>query len=149
MRTSTRRQSPAPADVITYRLNNKMMYVPPAESFDQAVTFARSAFEGDLTGIDKSRISFSLNVLANGKQSSVGISSAAWSKIMSHLAQYEIIDVHVQPVLKVSEAPPSYRSCGSTGDVEKEHHSSPHSSSHSSSPLHGLIPKRLFQRLGA
>ncbi|KAG1823994.1 hypothetical protein EV424DRAFT_1487128, partial [Suillus variegatus] len=97
MRTSTRRQSPAPADVITYRLNNKMMYVPPAESFDQAVTFARSAFEGDLTGIDKSRISFSLNVLANGKQSSVGISSEAWSKIMSHLAQYEIIDVHVQP----------------------------------------------------
>ncbi|KAG2109324.1 uncharacterized protein F5147DRAFT_692795 [Suillus discolor] len=145
MRTSTRRQSPAPADVITYRLNSKMMYVPPAESFDQAVTFARSAFEGDLTGIDKSRISFSLNVLANGKQSSVGISSGAWSTIMSHLARYEIIDVHVQPELKISEPPPSYRSCGSTGDAEKEQHSS----SHSSSPLHGLIPKRLFQRLGA
>jgi hypothetical protein len=34
MRTSARRQSPAPADVITYRLNNRMTYVPPAENFD-------------------------------------------------------------------------------------------------------------------
>ncbi|KAG2347529.1 hypothetical protein BDR05DRAFT_848115, partial [Suillus weaverae] len=90
-------QSPAPVDVITYRLNNQMMYVPPAKNFDQAVTFARSAFEGDLTGIDKNRISFSLNVLANGKQNSVGISRVAWSTIMSRLAQYEIIDVHIQP----------------------------------------------------
>ncbi|KAG2074753.1 hypothetical protein BDR04DRAFT_115582 [Suillus decipiens] len=88
----TQQVSP-PADVITYRFNNQMIYVPPAESFDQAVTFARSAFENDLTGIDKSRISFSLNVLANGKQSSVGISRVAWSRIMSHLARYEIIDV--------------------------------------------------------
>ncbi|KAG2754023.1 hypothetical protein P692DRAFT_20854473 [Suillus brevipes Sb2] len=143
MKTSARRQSPAPADVITYRLNNQMMYVPPAESFDQAVTFARSAFEGDLTGIDKSRISFSLNVLANGKQSSVGISRVAWSTIMSHLARYEIIDVHIQPELKVSGPPPSYRSCGSTESCEKEQHSS----SHTSSTLHSLVPKRLFQRM--
>ncbi|KAG1759368.1 hypothetical protein EDD22DRAFT_729948, partial [Suillus occidentalis] len=86
-----------PADVITYRLNNRMTYVPPAESFDQAVTFARSAFEGDLTGIDISRISFSLNVLANGKMSSVSVSRGAWSATMSRLARYEIVDVHVQP----------------------------------------------------
>ncbi|KAG1817956.1 uncharacterized protein BJ212DRAFT_1347893 [Suillus subaureus] len=145
MRTFARRQSPAPADVITYRFNNQMMYVPPAENFDQAVTFARSAFESDLTGIDKSRISFSLNVLANGKQSSVGISSVAWSKIMSHLARYEIIDVHVQPEIKVFGPPPSYRPCSSTEGNEKEQHSS----SHSSSALHSLIPRRLFQRLGA
>ncbi|KAG2142285.1 uncharacterized protein EDB93DRAFT_1158353 [Suillus bovinus] len=146
MRTSTRRQSPAPADLVTYRFNNQMMYVPPAENFDQAVTFARSAFEGDLTGIDKSRISFSLNVLANGKQSSVGISRVAWSTTMSHLAQYEIIDVHVQPELRVPgspEPPPSYRSCGSPKDSEKEQHSS----SHSSSLIHRLVPTRLFQRL--
>ncbi|KAG1740881.1 uncharacterized protein EDB91DRAFT_1081945 [Suillus paluster] len=141
MRTSIRRQSPAPADVITYRLNNQMMYVPPAQSFDQAVTFARSAFETDLTGIDKSRISFSLNVLANGKQGSVGISSVAWPTIMSRLARYEIIDVHVQPELKVSGPPPSYRSGGSTERAEREQHS------HTSSALSGLVPRRLFQRL--
>lgn len=145
MPASIRRQSPAPADVITYRFNNQMIYVPPAESFDQAVTFARSAFENDLTGIDKSRISFSLNVLANGKQSSVGISRVAWSRIMSHLARYEIIDVHVQPELKVTGPPPSYRSCSSTKGGEKEERSS----SHSSSTFHGLIPKSLFHRLGA
>ncbi|KAG2366741.1 hypothetical protein BDR07DRAFT_1395686 [Suillus spraguei] len=122
-----------------------MIYVPPAESFDQAVTFARSAFENDLTGIDKSRISFSLNVLANGKQSSVGISRVAWPTIMSHLARYEIIDVHVQPELKVTGPPPSYRSCSSTEGGEKEKHSS----SHSSSAFHSLVPKGLFHRLGA
>lgn len=114
MRTSARRQSPAPADVITYRLNNRMTYVPPAENFDQAVTFARSAFEGDLAGIDISRISFSLNVLANGKMSSVGVSRGAWSATMSRLARYEIVDVHVQPERKVYRPPPSHRSRSST-----------------------------------
>ncbi|KAG2153332.1 hypothetical protein DEU56DRAFT_774618 [Suillus clintonianus] len=143
MRTS-RRQSPAPADVITYRLNKQMMYVPPAESFDQAVTFARSAFERDLTGVDKNRISFSLNVLANGKQSSVGISRVAWQSVMSHMARYEIIDVHIQPELTVSPPPPSYRSCSSEKGSEKEHHSSSKSSA-----FHSFVPKNLFQRLTA
>jgi hypothetical protein len=138
-----RRQTPA--DVITYRYNDQMMYVPPAESFDQAVTFARSAFESDLTGIDKSRISFSLNVLANGKQSSVGISRVAWSKMMAHLARYEIIDVHVQPEIKVSAPPPSYQPCSPTEGNEKKQHSP----SRSSSVLHNFVPKRLFQRLSA
>ncbi|KAG2366726.1 hypothetical protein BDR07DRAFT_1327772 [Suillus spraguei] len=127
MRTFKRRQSPTPADVITYRLNNRMVYVPPAENFDQAVTFARSAFEGDLTGIDKSRISFSLNVLANGKKSSVNISREAWSMIMSHLVQYEIVDVHVQPELRLSGPPPSYQFCNST---KKQQHLSSQSSSY-------------------
>ncbi|KAG2043710.1 hypothetical protein BDR03DRAFT_939702 [Suillus americanus] len=125
MRTFARRQSPPPADIVTYRLNNRMTYVPTAESFDQAVTFARSAFESDLTGIDKSRISFSLNVLANGKQRSVDISCGAWSTIMSHLTRYEIVDVHVQP-LRVSGPPPTYRSRRST---KKKQHLSSHQSS--------------------
>ncbi|KAG2352322.1 hypothetical protein BDR07DRAFT_1438170 [Suillus spraguei] len=133
MRTFKRRQSPTPADVITYRLNNRMVYVPQprtstlAQLFQQAVTFARSAFEGDLTGIDKSRISFSLNVLANGKKSSVNISREAWSTIMSHLVQYEIVDVHVQPELRLSGPPPSYQSCDST---KKQQHLSSQSSSY-------------------
>jgi hypothetical protein len=140
MRIFARQQAPqAPplVDVITYRLNNRMIYVPPAQSFDvslstlvyqcslnlaqssqKAVALAKSAFESDLIGIDKSRISFSLNVLANGKQSSAGISREAWSAVVSHLARYEIIDVHV------SGLPPSYQSCHST----KEQHSSSHSS---------------------
>ncbi|KAG1781879.1 hypothetical protein EV702DRAFT_491318 [Suillus placidus] len=139
MRTSVKRQSLAPTDVITYRFNDQMMYVPIAENFDQAVTFARSAFKGDLTGIDKSRISFSLNVIANGKQSSVGITRGAWSAVMSHLARYEIVDVHVKPELEVSGPPPSYRSCSSAEGAE-------HSSSYLSSALHRLIPKRLLQR---
>jgi len=111
----------------------------------QAVTFARSAFESDLTGIDKSRISFSLNVLANGKQSSVGISRVAWSKMMAHLARYEIIDVHVQPEIKISAPPPSYQPCSPTEGNEKKQHSP----SRSSSVLHNFVPKRLFQRLSA
>ncbi|KAG2137196.1 hypothetical protein BD769DRAFT_1664097 [Suillus cothurnatus] len=121
MRIFARHQAPQAqplVDVITYRLNNRMIYVPPAQSFDKAVALAKSAFESDLTGIDKSRISFSLNVLANGKQSSAGISREAWSAVVSHLARYEIIDVHV------SGLPPSYQSCHST----KEQHSSSHSS---------------------
>jgi len=150
---SARRSSPAPADVITYRLNNKMMYVPPAQSFDQAVTFARSAYESDLNGVDQSRISFSLNVIAQGRHSSVGITSEAWPSVVSRLARYEIIDLHVTPAIKVSP-PPSYksgRSSSSTERPEKEHRrsSSPSSSasaSQSSSHFNGL-PRRLIQRL--
>lgn len=104
MRTSARRQPPAPAEIIAYRFNDCVVYVPPAKSFHQAVIFARSAFD-DLTGVDKSRISFSLNVQVNGKMTSVNIDHGAWPTITSHLVQYEIIDVHVQPEIRVSRPP--------------------------------------------
>ncbi|KAJ8591331.1 hypothetical protein M405DRAFT_735320 [Rhizopogon salebrosus TDB-379] len=149
---SARRSSPAPADVITYRLNNKMMYVPPAQSFDQAVTFARSAYESDLNGVDQSQICFSLNVIAQGRHSSVGITSEAWPSVVSRLARYEIIDLHVTPAIKVSP-PPSYRSGRSSSPAEKPekgHRSSSHSSSKSasqSSSHFGGLPGRLIHRL--
>ncbi|KAJ8586425.1 hypothetical protein M405DRAFT_695724, partial [Rhizopogon salebrosus TDB-379] len=108
-------------DIITYRLNNKMMYVPPAQNYDQAVIFARSAFERDLNGVDNSRISFWLNVLANGKQTSVSIVPAAWPSVVSRLARSEIIDVHIHPAIEVSP-PPSSLSSSSSEVTEREQH---------------------------
>ncbi|KAJ8586424.1 hypothetical protein M405DRAFT_743643, partial [Rhizopogon salebrosus TDB-379] len=133
-----------PADIITYRLNDKMMYVPPAENFDQAVTFARSAFDNELTGVHNSRISFSLNVLTNGKQTSMGISSVAWAVVVSRLEPYEIIDVHVQPEIQVL----CYLCRSSSeGGANKQQHHDPSVSTSDSPSLSGLIPRRLFRQL--
>ncbi|KAJ8588827.1 hypothetical protein M405DRAFT_768598 [Rhizopogon salebrosus TDB-379] len=167
MRTSATRRSPdstSGPDVVTYRLNNQMIYVLPAQSFDQAILFARSAFESELTGVHNSRISFSLNVLANGKQTSMGISSVAWTAVVSHLERYEIIDVHVQPEIQVlcylcrslSEGgtdreqhptvptSPSASSLRSSPSQKSQQFSS---SQRSSSTLSSLIPRRLFRQL--
>ncbi|OAX38001.1 hypothetical protein K503DRAFT_718861 [Rhizopogon vinicolor AM-OR11-026] len=102
----TRRQSPPPpADIIAYSLNNRMVYVPKAQTFDEAVTFARSAFESDLKGVDKSQISFSM---ISSLKNDVGISSMAWPTIMSKIVHYSIVYVHVQSGIKSLASPPSY-----------------------------------------
>ncbi|KAJ8586427.1 hypothetical protein M405DRAFT_935402 [Rhizopogon salebrosus TDB-379] len=145
MQTSTSRYSTRIWNLETdalaaYRLYDKMLCVPRAESYDEAVVIAKSAFESELAGVHNSRISFSRNVPANGNQISMGISPMAWTAVMSHLEPYEIIDVHVQPEILCHQC-----LSPSEGNAESQQGSS---SQRSSSTLSSLIPRKsLFRRL--
>jgi len=97
-------------DVVTYRLNDKMVYVTPAQSYEQALDFAQNEFADELYHIKRDRISFSVLVNAGRTHRSVRIGTMAWPAVVSGLKRYEIIDVHVQPDLYVEhvDGPPGY-----------------------------------------
>ncbi|KAG1716203.1 hypothetical protein ID866_943 [Astraeus odoratus] len=126
-RTSARR-SPAATDVVTYRLDDKMIYVPLDYNWRQALAHARHSFE-KLSGVDEKRITFSLNVINDGQRRSVGISPSAWRSVASHLARYEIIDIRVTPEVVITDmdAPPRYSSpslMSSCTDTKRRCHNS-------------------------
>ncbi|KAL6306862.1 hypothetical protein BKA93DRAFT_712835, partial [Sparassis latifolia] len=85
-----------PPDIITYRLEGKMVYVTPAETYEEGVTFAKAVFE-ELSGVHPERITFSVSVNMPGGGRTVQISPMAWRAVVSTLAQYEIVDLVVLP----------------------------------------------------
>jgi hypothetical protein len=112
------RRTTTPADIVTYRLNDKMVYVTPADSYEQAIDFAKKVFPDELRKVNRNNISFSITVITRGdKKRSVWIADMAWSTVVSTLHRYEIIDVHVQPEVQVTHdditslpPPPMYTS---------------------------------------
>ncbi|KIM63870.1 hypothetical protein SCLCIDRAFT_1213657 [Scleroderma citrinum Foug A] len=111
---TTGRRSAAIADVITYRHEDKMVYVPLDSNWPEALRHAQSAFE-TLARVDGKRISFSVNLIRDGQRKTVRISPSAWRSVSSHLARYEIIDIEVNPeiprlVVTDVDAPPQYSS---------------------------------------
>ncbi|KAI6007787.1 hypothetical protein F5J12DRAFT_782760 [Pisolithus orientalis] len=97
-RTSSRR-SPAAADVITYRLEDKMMYVPLDHDWREALSQAR----------------------LTDSEGRIGISPSAWSSVASHLTRYEVITIVVKPEVVGADAevaPPVY-SLASSAPEEK------------------------------
>ncbi|KAI0918912.1 hypothetical protein AcW1_003569 [Taiwanofungus camphoratus] len=89
---------PASPGIVTYRLRERMVYVTPAETYDQAIAYAKTVFADELYGVDPERISFSVSVVVQGGTRTVSIGSMAWKAVIASLAQYEIIDVLVQDV---------------------------------------------------
>jgi len=101
----------SPAGIVTYRLQDKMVYVTPAETFEQAVEYAKTVFPEELGRVEPSRISFSVSVVAPDGAQTVQIGPMAWAAVIDSLARYEIIDILVQPAVVVDGAedtPPKY-----------------------------------------
>ncbi|KZT69714.1 hypothetical protein DAEQUDRAFT_726379 [Daedalea quercina L-15889] len=83
--------------VVTYRYKDRMVYVTPADTYEQAIQYAREVFPEDLRHIPAQQLSFT--VISNtpkGKRT-VRISSMAWKAVVEKLACYEIIDLNVNP----------------------------------------------------
>ncbi|KIK81543.1 hypothetical protein PAXRUDRAFT_832774 [Paxillus rubicundulus Ve08.2h10] len=148
-------------DIITYRHGGGMMYVPVAESYSQAIAHARNAFS-PLKQLQDSAITLSLNVINGTHRQSVGITAAAWPKIILHLSRYEVIDIHTTvdiPSITITgtsecEAAPAYRGPDSHTYDEKAPSSSHPTdrNSRTSSPTPGptagkLSPRWIMQKL--
>ncbi|EIW80755.1 hypothetical protein CONPUDRAFT_144699 [Coniophora puteana RWD-64-598 SS2] len=105
------------ADIVTYRHEGEMVYVQPPQSHEQAVCIAREVYPR-LASVDARRIAFAVNVINGVNSRTVRISPHAWSKMMSHLLRYEVIDIQIQPEIIVTapgEFPPDYATAQQTG----------------------------------
>ncbi|KAH0829198.1 hypothetical protein J3R83DRAFT_2747 [Lanmaoa asiatica] len=88
---TTKSHPKTPTDIVTYRYNGELVYVPVAPNYIQALSHAREAFPP----LKKLRdASLSLSLTAPGhSQKFVGISASAWPKLIAHMSRYQIIDV--------------------------------------------------------
>ncbi|EJD08445.1 uncharacterized protein FOMMEDRAFT_16806 [Fomitiporia mediterranea MF3/22] len=85
-----------PAELVTYRLDQDMVYVQPAHNFEEALNYAQSVFP-QLCDVPRSRIAFAVNVRVNGVLRTVRIAPMAWPRVLRSLATYEIIDISILP----------------------------------------------------
>jgi len=104
-----RSDPPVPTDIITYRLGSKLVYVRPADNYEQALDFAQKEFPEDLADVSRDRISFNITAKMNGEHRHVRISESAWVAAVTRLLRGEVIDIHVRPLrgsVDTKEAPP-------------------------------------------
>lgn len=105
---ATFRSTPTvPPEVITYRLADKLVYVRPADNYEQALDFAQKEFAEELSEVSRDRISFNISAPVNGERRSVRISESAWPAAVARLLRGEVIDIHVRP-LPAKDQPPQY-----------------------------------------
>ncbi|PCH36713.1 hypothetical protein WOLCODRAFT_140559 [Wolfiporia cocos MD-104 SS10] len=143
----SRSTTPIPSTVITYRYNDKMVYVTPADSYQQAVDFAKQVFP-ELADVDRHRITFSVSVKPTKDGNHVQIGPMAWQAVAAQLARYEILEVIVNPAVVVEGAddgPPQYADAVAPPSVEKQEKSQ-FLSSRSPSPCGEEARKRSSSR---
>ncbi|KAG6809303.1 hypothetical protein H0H92_000761, partial [Tricholoma furcatifolium] len=95
-----RRSEPTvPAEIITYRFGPKLVYVKPADNYEQAIDYAQKEFSEELEGVPRDRISFVVAArLNNNERQSVRISESAWQAAVARLLRGEVVDIQVRPV---------------------------------------------------
>ncbi|KAI0026729.1 hypothetical protein K488DRAFT_22058, partial [Vararia minispora EC-137] len=77
-------------ELLTYRLDNKLAYVPASQNYDEALAHASAAFPS-LSTIPPARLS--LNV--PGRSALVRVAPAAWPAVLRDLAKYEIVVLEI------------------------------------------------------
>ncbi|KAL5504758.1 hypothetical protein ACEPAH_7421 [Sanghuangporus vaninii] len=129
-----------PAELVTYRLGDEMVYVEPPQHHEQALDFAKRVFPS-LADTPRSRLAFQVSVRVGSHESlsKVRIAPMAWARAMKSLATYEIIEIVIlaeptTPRVAQSEtdlavptasgyrtgcndAPPNYSSSAMLGDA--------------------------------
>ncbi|CCM00158.1 uncharacterized protein FIBRA_02186 [Fibroporia radiculosa] len=117
-----------PVNVVTYRYQDRMVYVTPAATYEEAVRYAQTVFPDELAHVDKSRIMFSVSVTSPDGSRSVQIGPMAWAAVTASLAQYEIIDVVVNPEVIIQDMdadglPPYHRHLDVPNEEKREYRS--------------------------
>ncbi|PFH50877.1 hypothetical protein AMATHDRAFT_143916 [Amanita thiersii Skay4041] len=91
----SQRAAHTPADFVTYRYGQKLVYVAPVYDYEQAVNIAQKEYT-ELAQIPRDRILFSISAPLHGKKHMVRISESAWSAAMQRVLRGEIIDIHIR-----------------------------------------------------
>jgi len=79
-------------DTITYRVGEEMVYVPPQDTYDEALRCARQVFPS-LHEKNHDQLALMLTVDVCGVSRTVRISPMSWPSLRKRLAQFEILDV--------------------------------------------------------
>jgi len=108
-----------PPSILTYCFKSKLVYVTPGETYEQAIDFVQEAFP-ELRDVDRGLIRLEVRVVINSQaeRKTAQIGRMAWSPVVATLAQYEIVEIHVEnpPVAACSASkasisqPPPYAS---------------------------------------
>ncbi|KAK7691680.1 hypothetical protein QCA50_005079 [Cerrena zonata] len=124
--SSSRSPKPKPKsnmspDIITFRWNDKMVYVPPPASHQEAVDQAKEEFAEELAGFDDQQFCFTVAVTIGEEKEkqTVNISQRAWETLMPRLKQYEIVNISIRPLVVVhpsEDAPPPQYAFGDEKD---------------------------------
>ncbi|KAI0629082.1 hypothetical protein C8Q77DRAFT_1066591 [Trametes polyzona] len=85
----------ASPDILTYRYNGSMVYVPPAATYEEGVQYALQVFP-ELAPIEPSRIVISISGLVNQKRQLIRISPMAWKTVVFSRARYEVLDITIE-----------------------------------------------------
>ncbi|KAF5317061.1 hypothetical protein D9611_004036 [Ephemerocybe angulata] len=99
---------PQPADIVTYRHGNKLVYVKPAENYELALDIAQKEFE-ELSHVSRDCIGFAvMSTVGKGERCPIRISESAWPSAVTRLLRGEIIDVYIRldPRSESKEFPP-------------------------------------------
>ncbi|KAI0752987.1 hypothetical protein C8Q80DRAFT_1149499 [Daedaleopsis nitida] len=97
-------------DLITYRYNGTLVYVLPAQSYEEGIALVQASFD-ELSNVDADHITICVNAMVGGKRTHIRIGPAAWSKVLPLLARYEVLDIIVKNpkiVVDSADTPPTY-----------------------------------------
>ncbi|KAL0955984.1 hypothetical protein HGRIS_002163 [Hohenbuehelia grisea] len=111
--TSYRGTPAVPADIITYRRDDKLVFVQPAADYTGGLTEARKVFP-ELLNIPNERINFYITATMSGTRTQVRISESAWAPAIARLLRGEVVDIVVDrkpetmDMRQLQDAPPMY-----------------------------------------
>ncbi|KAJ7594641.1 hypothetical protein C8J56DRAFT_444248 [Mycena floridula] len=103
-----RKTSPVPADIVTYRFSDNLVYVKPATDYEATLDVAQKEFPEGLAHVDRDRIIFTIPATVGGTRQKVRISSGAWPSTIVRMLRGEVIDISITDSKeeKEKEAPP-------------------------------------------
>ncbi|KAF5345285.1 hypothetical protein D9758_008418 [Tetrapyrgos nigripes] len=96
-------------DIITYRLDDSLVYVKPPTDYNEAIDLAIKEYPDELLDLARHRISFTIQATMNGTRRTVRISESAWEETVYKMVRGEVISIEILPEdRKLVEAPPKY-----------------------------------------
>ncbi|KDQ27624.1 hypothetical protein PLEOSDRAFT_158498 [Pleurotus ostreatus PC15] len=115
-----RTSSTVPADIITYRKDDKLVFVQPASSYVGAIEEARKVFP-ELVAIPDDRIGFYITATLGHSKAQVRVSESAWCAAIARLLRGEVVDVRVvEADVSISIDPPRYLEVPDTKETSSD-----------------------------
>ncbi|KAK7444259.1 hypothetical protein VKT23_015269 [Stygiomarasmius scandens] len=84
-------------EIITYRLDDSLVYVKPSLNYNEAITLAIKEYPSELGPISRSRITFTIQATMNGTRRTVRISESAWERTVSRMVRGEVVAIEILP----------------------------------------------------
>ncbi|KAK7473050.1 hypothetical protein VKT23_001154 [Stygiomarasmius scandens] len=106
-------QRPVP-EIITYRLDDSLVYVKPLLDYNEAISLAIKEYPNELGPIPRHRITFTIQATMNGNRKTVRVSESAWERTVSRMVRGEVVAIKILPE-DTAEAPPKYIQAGFAG----------------------------------
>ncbi|KAL7277881.1 hypothetical protein ACG7TL_008828 [Trametes sanguinea] len=106
--------------VLTYRYNEKLVYVTKPASYQEAIKYARQLFP-ELASLPSNHIGICINGLVSQRRELIRISPMAWKPVMHSRTAYEVLDIIIddpEAEGQVEDGPPAYADAAGKDPVD-------------------------------